>query len=241
MKRFPDRILRLSHLFVLGTTAALLWLSTPSRAVESSPEVAPTTLAESLIPKSQEDRYQDLVNAAMEEFQKNNYEAALEKIKVAAEIYPRDPFILNLKGAIYTKLKNWEEARRFFNRALNEDPNFFPARYNLGEILFLEGDKVEALRYFEALNDIYRGNDLIQFKLVLLFLLNEKDVDARRIAERIRFPGNTPAWYFAQAALAFSDGNRREGRRILNSARELFSEEQIALFQESLDEAELSR
>jgi Flp pilus assembly protein TadD len=227
----------LAPVWVLCSLASLALLTT-SPAVSDTPEAIPSAV-ESLIPMNKEDSYQSLIQATLADFEAKKYSAALEKIQSATELYPQDPFVLNLKGAIYTKLKDWEEARRFFNRALNEDPNFFPARFNLGEVLFLEGNSEEALKYFETLNDTYRGNDLIQFKLVLLFLLTERTSDAERMAERIQYPGNSPAWYYAQAALAFAQGNRREGRRVLNAAKELFSAEQIALYEESLDESGL--
>jgi Flp pilus assembly protein TadD len=221
---------------------AFLFAAPALRAVEEKPAEAPAlnTPATSLVPMDKEDAYQETINEAMAEFEAERYDDALVLLEKAYTVYPRDPFLLNLKGAVFTKLKNWDEATRFFNRALNEDGQFFPARFNLGEVLFLQGKKEEALAYFESLNQMYARNELIEFKLVLLFLLTERTADAERILSRMQYPGNGPAWYYASAAMASARGDKREARRYLSAAKGLFDEKTLALFNESMEESGLN-
>jgi len=227
---------------LLPAVAILLLLAPkPAKAVEDKPATPPALNATTtgLVPMNQEDAYQEIINESMAEFEAERYEEALVLLEKAHNLYPRDPFVLNLKGAVYTKQKNWDEATRLFNRALNEDQQFFPARFNLGEVLFLQGKKEEALAYFESLNQMYTRNELIEFKLVLLFLLTERQADAERVLSRMQYPGNGPAWYFANAAMASAKGDRREARRYLSAVRGLFDEKTLALFDESMEESGL--
>lgn len=217
---------------LLGITSAWAQTSTTEGPVE-------TVGVSSFVPMEPQDRYQQLINQALADFEKEKYDAALAVMQQAQEMFPRDPFALNLVGSVHTKQKNWEQAGRYFNRALNEDPSFFPARFNLGEILFLQGKKEEALEYFENLNQMFPENGLIQFKLVTLFLLTDRKADAQRLADRIPVVRDSPAWYFARAALAQSAGDRGTAREHLRAAQDIFPEEATAIFLESLEDSGL--
>lgn len=210
-------------------------------AVEDKPAATPglSAATSGLVPMNEEDIYQAIVNEAIAEFEAERYDEAFALLEKAHQQYPRDPFVLNLKGAVLTKQKKWEEATRQFNYALNEDPQYFPARFNLGEVLFLQGKKEEALTYFESLNQIYVRNELIEFKLLLLFLLTERQADAERLLSRMQYPGNTPAWFYANAVISVAKGDRSEARRSINAAHELFDEKTLAIFEESLNESGL--
>lgn len=205
----------------------------------SAPETSDPVGVSSFVPMEPQDRYQQLINQALADFQAERYEDALTAIQQALEIFPRDPFALNLLGSIYTKQEKWDEAQRFFNRALNEDPGFFPARFNLGEVLFLQGKNEEALTYFENLNQMFQENGLIQFKLVTLFLLTNRPEDAKRLVDRIPVVRDSPAWYFAQAAVAQSGGDTRTAREHLRAAQDIYPKEATAIFLESLKDAKL--
>jgi tetratricopeptide (TPR) repeat protein len=227
----------------LCLTALLFAAHLPARAVEEKPNSVPTigSASTGLVPMDQEDAYQETVNQAVEEFQAERYDETLALLEQARETYPRDPFVMNLQGAVYTKLKDWDQANRFFNMALNEDPQFFAARFNLGEVLFLQGNREEALAYFESLNQMFQQNELIEFKLVVLFLLTDRVADAERLLGRMQYPGNGPAWYYANAAVNMAKGERREARRYLSAVRGIFDEgNQLAIFDESLTEAGLN-
>lgn len=226
-----------------AASAALVCCTTPAPGVEDKPADPPalTSAATGLVPMNQEDAYQELITKAVEEFEAQRYEESIVLLDKAIEMFPRDAFALNLKGAVLTKQKKWEEATRMFNLSLNEDTQFFPARFNIGEVLFLQGKKEEALTYFEGLNEMYSRNELIEFKLVLLFLLTDRLADAERMLARMQYPGNGPAWYYANAAVSFAKNEPREGRRYLAAAEGLFDEKSRALFDESMQESGLMK
>lgn len=221
----------------------VLLLATQSLWAEADGENTTSAVAEkettSFIPMEDEDRYQHLIAEAVSHFEKKEYEQALEYLDRALQVYPRDPSSINLRGAILTKMNRFEDARTEFEKSLKLDPQFFPARFNMGEILFLEGKNEEALSYFATLNDNYWRNELIEFKLVILFAVTGRLEDAERLLGRMRYPGDSPAWYYANAAYQYAAKDPKESLKYLQAARSIFDQSKSALYEETLEEAKL--
>ncbi len=218
-------------------------LSTEDPAPESQTDPTPNPAeglpTKAFIPLSPEDSFNELVAQALSAFEAENYDEALKYLDAALTFAPKSPFVLNLRGAVFTKKKDFEAARKNFEAAVAIDPQFFPARFNLGEVLFLEGRYEEALSFFELLNSNYLRNELIQFKLIILFALTDRREDAARTLQRLRFPGETPAWYYSHAAFRALEGDKRDSRRYLKAARAIFPESQLSLYEESMEESHL--
>lgn len=231
-----SRLLPFLRLLVL--ILAIPGLLLPGAAEE--PETSQKTENKPFIPLEKEDAYEGLIKQALELFEQKDYEGSLRILEQAREMYPQDAFTWNLTGAAHTKLKNFPEANLAFDKALELDPGFFPARFNRGEILFLEGKTDEALRYFQILSDNYRRNELLEFKLVLLYSASGRQEDAQRTLGRMQFPGDSPAWYYANAAFAVAQDDRSGAKKFIRAAKELFPEDKIALYEESLQEAKLT-
>lgn len=175
------------------------------------------------------------ITSAMEDFEARNYDAALVKLHDADKLLPNDPFTLNLLGAAYTKKKEYMTARSFFERSLDQDPGFFPARFNLGEVLFLQKQYPQALEYFRRMYADNPGNELLQFKVVLALIMTDQFEDAEKMVSRMRFPGESPAYYYAQAAIAYKKGEKSKSLAFLLNARELFRDK-TALYDETFDD-----
>ena len=189
------------------------------------------------IPYTKEDNYQAMLAELLQAFDAERYGKALELVEAAELVFPDNPLFLNVHGAIYLKLRGWEKARAFFTQALEANPESFPARFNLGEAIFMEGDHEASLSYFENLNRMYRENELIEFKLVVLFCLTNRMEDAAYLAKRMRYPGNSAAWYFANAAVFLAKGERAQGWRYLDAASIIFASSNLAIYNETLAEA----
>lgn len=217
--------------------AALLPLP-PAGAETENPEKEPVAVS-AFIPMDQQDQYQAAINHALEAFEAKDYDQALTAIDQAKAIFPRDPFAVNLRGAVLTKTKDYQGAREAFENALALDPTFFPARFNLGETYFLEGKPEEALKYFEALRENYRDNELLNFKLIVLFHATGRGEDAARLLKRMPYPGEGPAWYYAQAVSAAVAGNKAEAKKYRNTALSLLGEKKCELYEETIQESGL--
>jgi len=207
-----------------------------SRAFAEAPAEAPKTFTH--IPLEDSDVLNNLVQKAVADFQENQYEPALAKLKEAENRQPNSPMILNLMGAVFTKQKNYDAAEKQFLNALSLDPRFFPAKFNLGEVKFLRQDYSGSLGYFETMKLEFPEEELVDFKIVLSKLMLDREDEAARTIERMRFPGNSPAWYYANAAYYLRKGERGEGMKYVNTARKIFKS-QTSLYDESLQDSGL--
>lgn len=193
------------------------------------------------VPQTKRDVHDELVDKAIELVENGQFLEALERLDEAERLEPPDHFVLNMRGVTFTKLQQWDKAEQYFKRAIEAAPGFFPARFNFGEMLFLQQKKEEALHYFEVLNYSFPRNELIEFKLVMLFCVTGRMEDAKRTASRMMFPGDSPAWYCAQAAIFFKEGNYQEAMRYVRTAERIFGERQMKIFWEGLEVSGLTK
>jgi len=178
------------------------------------------------------------VQAAQEAFYKGDYPRALSALTPALERHPKDPGVLNLKGAILTKENDYTQARICYEAALKEAPDFFPAIYNIGSLLALEGQLESATTYFRNLLIEQPNNELLQYKLLLLLLRRNVEPDLQRKLFPSETPSNTPGWYFASAARSYKNGNYAEAAKYLDVAKSVYGDK-VEIFQEELDESGL--
>lgn len=185
--------------------------------------------------KTEEKSDLPLIERALADFEKKKYPEALAKLQEAEKESPDDPFILNLIGAAYTKQKDYSTAKTYFDKALAQNPGFFPARFNVGEILFLQKQYPQALGFFTDMLRQAPGNELLQFKVVLSLIMTDQVDDARKLANRMKFPGEGPAWYYAHAAVEQKQNNKSKASEYLAGARNFFPN-QISLYNETFED-----
>lgn len=162
------------------------------------------------------------IESAIADFDAKNYEAALKKLEAINAKVPDDPFVLNLMGAAYTKKKDFATAQKYFEQALEKSPNFFPANFNIGEILFLQRRYPAALAHFQRIQKTEPRNELLQFKILLCHLQLGDEEAAAKTLKGIKYPGDTPAWYYAQAAWESKRGNNKKALEYLTGAKYIF-------------------
>jgi tetratricopeptide (TPR) repeat protein len=185
--------------------------------------------------KSEEKTEQTLIEKALADFEKKKYDEALVTLQEAEKQEPNSPFILNLVGAAYTKKKDYPAAKGYFEKALDQDPNFFPARFNVGELLFLQKQYPQALGFFADMLRAAPGNELLQFKVVLSLIMTDQVEDARKLASRMKFPGDGPAWYYAHAAVERKEGHNSKASEYLRGAKTFFPDG-ISLYNETFED-----
>ncbi|MFN9982976.1 MAG: tetratricopeptide repeat protein, partial [bacterium] len=86
--------------------------------------------------------------------------------------HPSDPLILNLMGSVYTKKQNYQKDEKAFRQALDLEPGFFPAAFNLGELLFLQQKYPLARQYYQTMRATDHRHELLQFKVALCDILS---------------------------------------------------------------------
>lgn len=175
-----------------------------------------------------------VIRQATQHYDAGEFQAALDRLATLPEAALRDPVARNMRGAVLTKLGEYDEAERIFLSVLADDPDHFPASFNLAEVRYLRGDHEGALAAFNALRDRDPRNELLRFKVFLCLLRLGRADDARKAADGLIPAGSTPAWYFARAALSRADGDSRAADRHLGAARAIYGEGACRIFEESL-------
>src|ERR671935_578704 len=202
--------------------------------------VASSFAATSVAPSKTE--LEAMYSKAFHEFDANNFEQALTELD---EIDARQPDLAesqNLRGVIYMRQRLYEKAEAALLEAVRIDPKFWNARFNLAEIPFLKKDWPEARDRFQKLLSAnvseLEGDaaQLIQYKILLTYLLEGKENMADSILAKFELSPDTPAVHYANAAIALQRKNTKEARDWIVAAEKNFSPQLNKLFAESLYE-----
>ena len=166
---------------------------------------------------------------AQQALQQRDFATAQKFIDEADASDPNQAPILNLRGEILMEQKQFGEAEAAFKKASKVDPKFREAQYNLAQIPFKEKDYAKARERFETLFQQTPGGDknqaaqIIQFKIYMTLLLEDKESRAQKMMEQFQFTGDTPALYYAQAAWEFKHNNPNKATDWIASAKRIYS------------------
>jgi tetratricopeptide (TPR) repeat protein len=185
---------------------------------------------------------EQMYNKAFRYFDANNYSEALKQLD---EIDARQPDVAesqNLRGVILMRQGIYDKAEAALLEAIRIDPKFWNARFNLAEIPFLKKDWAEARDRFQKLlssnvSDLQgEAAQLIQYKILLTYLLEGKENMVDSILAKFELSPDTPAVHYANAAIALERKNPKEARDWMTAAEKNFSPQLNKLFAESLYE-----
>jgi tetratricopeptide (TPR) repeat protein len=176
---------------------------------------------------------------AVQAFNAGKLQDAERLADAAEEANPKKPEIRNLRGAIFARQKRYDQAIEQFDAALAIDPNFYQAKLNLAEVNLYQGKYAEAAQRYEELQRLDPESELLEFKLILCAILSGDAVRASAMADIMKFPGKTPAYYYARAAIALKEGNKRRAQKYFADAKKYYLEEQCAYFARSLKDLDL--
>ena len=184
--------------------------------------------------------YSTALERATAAFNQGKFAEAEKQVAAAEKAEPNRPEISNLRGAIFTKQKRFGEALEQFNQALALDPKFYPAKFNLAEVNLLQGKYPDAAREYQELKEVDPDSELLDFKLALCALLSGEDSRATTMVDLMKFPGKTPAYYYARAAIAMKRGQKEAAQKYLENVKKYYSDEQCAYFAQSLKEVDIT-
>lgn len=102
-------------------------------------------------------RAAEIVERMQAAYDRGDWSTALALTDSAEEIDPRLPDAPFTRGLIYTKLKRYDDARMAYERALEVEPSFRRAWYNIGHNAFLQRKYQEALLYYEKERELIRN------------------------------------------------------------------------------------
>lgn len=197
--------------------------ASPSKVVEPLPDDA-------------EERYRVTYVKAAQSFSRNDLEGALSALDLSDQAKPDQPSNANLRGAIFTRKRDWAKAEEAFRRALKLQPDLPMAQFNLGEVLFLNSKYGDAREKFQIFLNSQPSNDLGIYKIYLCDLLGGNDAKANSFLDSLKPSPNSPIYYFAKAADAFHRGDKEAGTEFVTSAYRIYPPDANSTFADSLVE-----
>ena len=180
--------------------------------------------------------YIEAVRTAIRSFGDRDFPKTLDALDKAEMILPPSPLTLNTRGAVYIEQKKFEEGAELCRRALKVDPRFYPARFNLCEIPMMQKRYGEARAMFQTILDEFPTDELVMFRVLLTYLMEKNDAEARRMLDRIPFPGKTAAYYYGNAAWEFAHNNQEEGGKWIKRGNWVFRPQMTVNFSDAFKE-----
>ena len=185
---------------------------------------------------------EEMYNKAFREFEANNFSQALKELDAIDARQPDLAASQNLRGVILMRQGIYDKAEAALLEANRIDPKLWNARFNLAEIPFLQKNWAEARNRFQKLlsssqSDLAsEATQLIQYKILLTYLLEGKENMVDSILAKLELSSDTPAVDYVKAAVALQHKNEKEGKDWIAVAEKNFSPQLNKLFVESFYE-----
>src|SRR2546428_165026 len=217
-----------------------LWGMTAVAALVMGSFAANSFAADNVAPTKAE--LEEMYNAAYRAFDAKKFSEALKQLDAIDARQPDLAASKNLRGVILMRQGIYDKAEAALNEAVRIDPKFWNARFNLAEIPFLKKDWPEARDRFQKLlsanvSDLEgEAAQLIQYKILLTYLLEGKENMVDSILAKFELSPDTPAVHYANAAIALERKNTKEAKDWMIAAEKNFSSQLNKLFAESLYE-----
>jgi tetratricopeptide (TPR) repeat protein len=184
---------------------------------------------------------EQMYDKAFRAFDANNFPEALKQLDAIDARQPDLAESQNLRGVIMMRQGIYEKAEAALNEALRIDPKFWNARFNLAEIPFLKKDWAQARERFQGLlsnaSELQgEATQLIQYKILLTYLLENKENMVDSLLAKFELSPDTPAVHYANAAIALQQNKPDDAKNWMTQAEKNFSPALNRLFAESLYE-----
>lgn len=188
------------------------------------------------LPTDPEEKFKVTYVRAAQAFSRNDLENAIKFLDMAEQAKPGQANTVNLRGAIYTRQRDWPKAQAAFEEALKLQPDLPMAQFNLGEVLFLNNKYKEARERFQIFINSQPKNDLGLYKIYLCDLLGQDKGKADNFLSSLQPNPSSPIYYFSKAAEAFFKGDKEAGMEFVGSAYRIYPPDANATFADSLVE-----
>ena len=132
------------------------------------------------------------INLGVSYLWENKIEEALEKFKLAEELTPDDPYLLNALGTAYISMNKYEEAVRVLTKAIMFYPTFEYAWANLGWAYYNIGQREKAISACEFAKKINPTLALAYIQLAQIYKregkIKEAEIEFKKSLELEYYP-----------------------------------------------------
>ena len=150
------------------------------------------------------------LEAATADYQTGHFDSALTKLDQQDRAQGPTAESRDLRGEISLQQGNFVAAEQAFTAAHKQARELFPPRLHLAGTYLREKKYSAAREVYEKLaaeTNIFTSNERVRHALLVTALAARDRVGTKDALDSIKFPTETPAYYFAQAAAEFAQGN----------------------------------
>ncbi|MDQ6623326.1 MAG: hypothetical protein M3Y86_07555 [Verrucomicrobiota bacterium] len=176
---------------------------------------------------------------AQTNFQEGKFPEALTFLDQVDQAGAPNAATLDLRGRIMVEQGHLDEAAKIFEVACTKE-NASVAGLHLGDLLLRVKKFPEALEAYRKATketNILPLYERLRFGMLLAYLGEKNDLEAQPALDQIKFPSESGAYYFAQAAWSFAHGQAHDAGKWLKRADEIFPVKATAWFRRRLFEA----
>lgn len=181
----------------------------------------------------------DPLERARREFRQGHVDAALSILIETEKHASPTVMTLDLRGCIHLEQRKFEDAVAAFKAAQATKERTYLPRLHLGDAFLRQGKWAEARDTYESLlkeTDILAVNERMRYAIFLTYLGAKDEAGAKAALDRVPFPTETAAYYYAQAGWSFARGSKRAGEKWMRTADHLFDAQKSAWFARPLYE-----
>lgn len=159
--------------------------------------------------------------AAAGRYRLRDFPGAVAFLEQAEWLLPQQADVSDFRGLIAQRQRDFNEAERWYKRALRQNPQLWSARFHYADLPFAYKNYAAARGRYEALltqldpRAQARERELVQFKVFLTHLLQGRSATARTLAQKFGPAPRSSARPYVDAALAFYRGETAKGRALL--------------------------
>jgi Tfp pilus assembly protein PilF len=149
---------------------------------------------------------------------------------------PNDPTNYILRGNIYGRQKQYDQARLDYNKALQIDPQNVAAKILVADSRFLQKQYDQARPGFVAMQGDPDMGDLASFMVFLCDLVSGHEDAAGKELAAFNAAGENPSYYYANVAWAVLHHDMAGASDYLRSAIRIYAPSKSALYTVNLEE-----
>jgi len=204
--------------------------------------MTPTQQAFLNLPEERRKEFSKQLGEAERLFQQKRIFETFDSLDKADAVFPDSPESLNLRGACYVEIRNFDKASAAFNRSLQLSPDNPSINFNIAEVLFVTKKWQEAHDLFvKILQQLPKDNvalsRLVEFKILLCKKKLGLKEEAVALAKKYGLDDDSPYYCFSQAAIAYDDKDLVKAEEWLARASRIFTNpEMLAPWQDTLVE-----
>ena len=219
----------------------------PDPAKPAAPAAAPKPLLANQqaflnLPEERRKEFGKQLGEAQRLFQQKRIFETFDALDKTDAVFPDSPESLNLRGACYVEIRNFDKASAAFNKALLLSPDNPSINFNIAEVLFVTKKWQESHDLFVKIFQVLPKDNLalarlVEFKILLCKKKLGMKEEAVALAKKYGLDDDSPYYCFAQAAIAYDDKDLVKAEEWLARASRIFTNpEVLAPWQDTLVE-----